>query len=422
MIYANGLKYACEACIKGHRSSSCSHRQRPLFEIKKKGRPVSQCEHCRQLRKTKQVHVKCNCEGGTEDVGTVVRGKAKRKMPASAAFPEGLRETDLSPSPPVPQKKSQASVSNNCACKSSGLCSCATLVIKKSDRFQVSGPSSDAYSPTVAPPPLTSVSSCCSGKNKPTQESHPQVRSNVDFNPHPPSLNHDFALAAPQVVTPASYSTNDVYHGSVPTLATDLFWPSGPGIGVCSCGASCACPGCFEHSDPSTILNSSENCPYACTTCSNCDGFGFAPSLSHQPAGTFTSSLPPPFITWPHSPAVTSFASSSRSHTPTPTSTSDCCGGSCKCSRQSLSCQCSSECCGCCSGCSCSESESEAAGAGAGQEGDTRERLGFAVSGERGSCCSETERYGHERQKDNEEGDSRTRKRRRVEARASISA
>src|SRR5258707_4553600 len=51
-----------ETCIKGHRSSSCKHSDRPLFEIKKKGRPVTQCEHCRELRKTKQVHVKCLCE------------------------------------------------------------------------------------------------------------------------------------------------------------------------------------------------------------------------------------------------------------------------------------------------------------------------------------------------------------------------
>jgi hypothetical protein len=54
-----------EACIKGHRSSSCKHTDRPLFEIKKKGRPVTQCEHCRELRKTKQVHVKCICQGKT---------------------------------------------------------------------------------------------------------------------------------------------------------------------------------------------------------------------------------------------------------------------------------------------------------------------------------------------------------------------
>jgi hypothetical protein len=60
-----------ESCIKGHRSSACKHNDRPLFEVKKKGRPITQCEHCRELRKTKQVHVKCMCgnkEKSTDDV------------------------------------------------------------------------------------------------------------------------------------------------------------------------------------------------------------------------------------------------------------------------------------------------------------------------------------------------------------------
>ncbi|CAO3625037.1 unnamed protein product [Mucor fragilis] len=55
-------KFACIKCIKGHRSSKCTHDKRELIEIKRKGRPVSQCETCRLLRKTKQVHVKCVCE------------------------------------------------------------------------------------------------------------------------------------------------------------------------------------------------------------------------------------------------------------------------------------------------------------------------------------------------------------------------
>ncbi|KZT72015.1 copper-fist-domain-containing protein [Daedalea quercina L-15889] len=61
MVLIAEKKYACEACIKGHRASVCQHTDRPLFEIKRKGRPVSQCQHCRELRKTKQVHVKCMC-------------------------------------------------------------------------------------------------------------------------------------------------------------------------------------------------------------------------------------------------------------------------------------------------------------------------------------------------------------------------
>jgi hypothetical protein len=34
---------------------------RPLVHINKKGRPVSQCPHCRGLRKARAQHVKCDC-------------------------------------------------------------------------------------------------------------------------------------------------------------------------------------------------------------------------------------------------------------------------------------------------------------------------------------------------------------------------
>ncbi|KAI9250167.1 copper fist DNA binding domain-containing protein [Phascolomyces articulosus] len=61
MPIINGIKFACNSCIKGHRSSHCNHVERPLFEIRRKGRPVTQCAYCRDLRKTKQVHVKCVC-------------------------------------------------------------------------------------------------------------------------------------------------------------------------------------------------------------------------------------------------------------------------------------------------------------------------------------------------------------------------
>jgi hypothetical protein len=59
-----------ESCIKGHRSSSCSHTERPLYEIKKKGRPISQCERCRQLRNTKKMHSKCTCSEGSSSSQT----------------------------------------------------------------------------------------------------------------------------------------------------------------------------------------------------------------------------------------------------------------------------------------------------------------------------------------------------------------
>ncbi|KAI1341268.1 hypothetical protein F5Y15DRAFT_29149 [Xylariaceae sp. FL0016] len=57
----DGEKWACEACVRGHRVSNCQHADRPLQHINKKGRPVSQCHHCRAMRKSRSSHVKCDC-------------------------------------------------------------------------------------------------------------------------------------------------------------------------------------------------------------------------------------------------------------------------------------------------------------------------------------------------------------------------
>ncbi|KAH8776432.1 hypothetical protein F5883DRAFT_247585 [Diaporthe sp. PMI_573] len=57
----DGEKWACESCVRGHRVSNCQHADRPLQHINKKGRPVSQCSHCRNMRRSKSAHVKCDC-------------------------------------------------------------------------------------------------------------------------------------------------------------------------------------------------------------------------------------------------------------------------------------------------------------------------------------------------------------------------
>ncbi|TDL20665.1 copper-fist-domain-containing protein [Rickenella mellea] len=136
MVFVNDKKYACETCIKGHRSSACTHTDRPLFEIKKKGRPVTQCEHCRELRKTKQVHVKCLCEHRDESEGQEVshsipakKGMQRRRhvylirfvltsytlaanrkgTVVNAAFPEGLKDApDVTISLGGPQQAEKA--------------------------------------------------------------------------------------------------------------------------------------------------------------------------------------------------------------------------------------------------------------------------------------------------------------------------
>ncbi|KAJ6446857.1 copper fist DNA binding domain-containing protein [Purpureocillium lavendulum] len=75
----NGETYACEACIRGHRTANCQHKDRPLQLIKKKGRPVSQCNHCRSMRQARSAHVKCECakraREGKLDQATVNGGR-----------------------------------------------------------------------------------------------------------------------------------------------------------------------------------------------------------------------------------------------------------------------------------------------------------------------------------------------------------
>lgn len=118
MVFINGIKYACATCIKGHRSSNCHHADRPLFEIKKKGRPVTQCTHCRELRKTKQVHVKCNCNEKRKDDSL---------KSLSVKFPNGLRDVmaeNVTDSQLQPVKHKVESLLNPCTCATGGQCIC----------------------------------------------------------------------------------------------------------------------------------------------------------------------------------------------------------------------------------------------------------------------------------------------------------
>ena len=121
MVLIDGTKYACQSCIKGHRSSKCTHTARPLTEIKspssdlppppprasdlelikpprsraEKGRPTSQCTHCRTLRKTKSVHGRCDCAARDAERAST--------LPPSLSLPHLAARAE--PPSPRPQRK-----------------------------------------------------------------------------------------------------------------------------------------------------------------------------------------------------------------------------------------------------------------------------------------------------------------------------
>lgn len=103
--------------MRGHRVSNCQHSDRPLQHINKKGRPVSQCTHCRTLRKSRSAHVRCDCGG--------------EKAHSKGACPQdGDTQAD------------------NCCCSHGGRCNCA---LKKEHLDPVPESDSDEASSSSTP-------------------------------------------------------------------------------------------------------------------------------------------------------------------------------------------------------------------------------------------------------------------------------
>jgi hypothetical protein len=84
--------------------SNCQHADRPLTHINKKGRPVSQCPHCRGLRKSHASHVKCVC-------GDKAHAKAECGLPDKG---------DVDPASDYGAADGQS-----CCCSHGGRCACA---------------------------------------------------------------------------------------------------------------------------------------------------------------------------------------------------------------------------------------------------------------------------------------------------------
>lgn len=165
MVLINDKKFACATCIKGHRVSGCTHTDRPLFEVKKKGRPTTQCQCCKDRRKVagSSVHNKCVCGDSaskpapitvsTQPVATstatvdetrgsvtppveTVNAETKKGKPGSkATYPNGLRDVHeiaaaaealgvLSQDGHRAAERSLRSLLNPCTCKTTGKCKC----------------------------------------------------------------------------------------------------------------------------------------------------------------------------------------------------------------------------------------------------------------------------------------------------------
>ncbi|GAV54886.1 hypothetical protein ZYGR_0AS02090 [Zygosaccharomyces rouxii] len=91
MVLINGVKYACERCIRGHRVTTCTHTDQPLMMIKPKGRPSTTCDHCKELRKNKNANPSGVCTCGRLEKKRLAQ-KAKEEARAKAKEEKKLHE------------------------------------------------------------------------------------------------------------------------------------------------------------------------------------------------------------------------------------------------------------------------------------------------------------------------------------------
>ncbi|KAG9076232.1 hypothetical protein FRC06_009631, partial [Ceratobasidium sp. 370] len=264
---AAALILCSETCIKGHRSSSCQHTERALFEIKKKGRPVTQCDHCRELRKTKQVHVRCSCDAKPDQVPAAPKAPGVKKgsrLPAEAAYPHGLSPsvTGVATSPAPPKHAAET-----CACGEGESCHCC--VPRKA--------ASKAHAPPAHP----------SGHTPPPVYASGHSPNNPHQHPHQHHLHAYAPYTRPAVRLPTDAHGAHLATNSNPNLGLSAsnFVPN-PGamyrVGSCACGTTCACPECAHHrQQPHSHQpqqgqpvqgHGGEPCPVRCANCFDCAG------------------------------------------------------------------------------------------------------------------------------------------------------
>lgn len=99
MVLINGVKYACERCIRGHRVTTCNHTDQPLLMIKPKGRPSTTCSYCKELRKNKTA----------KPPGTCTCGRQEKKRQAQRAKEEA-------------RAKAKQQAAHNCTCGTQIVC------------------------------------------------------------------------------------------------------------------------------------------------------------------------------------------------------------------------------------------------------------------------------------------------------------
>jgi len=262
MVFVNGQKFACESCIKGHRSSGCHHTERVLFKIEKKGRPSTQCDKCRQLRKTQNYHGRCNCSGDSSASASSSKSSrsAKRTMTSKistlSAYPNGLKDildasSEITLTGAHPKQRVDTLL-NPCDCSDPySRCHCDAEGKKQLHALRII----DIATTQLKASPVV----------------HPQ---RIELAPIRDSRETQTQHAAP----------------TLPSCHDASVFPRFVESDRCCCGTQCACPGCKEHRR-TPIAPEEPDCPDRCASCVDHVTENALPSTSRSASDHYTGSI-----------------------------------------------------------------------------------------------------------------------------------
>jgi len=148
VVKSDGSKWACSSCLKGHRVSGCNHTDRELTLVPKKGRPVTQCHHCRLERKKRSAHVKCDC--GETDKVHHPKEKCIHLREAEERAKNGFHEAPALDKDPA--HLAAVAEEQGCCCHHGGKCTCSQT---KKELVEDGAP----HGPAVHKPRLESIKS-----------------------------------------------------------------------------------------------------------------------------------------------------------------------------------------------------------------------------------------------------------------------
>ncbi|KAI9826454.1 MAG: hypothetical protein M1826_006663 [Phylliscum demangeonii] len=226
----NGVKYACEPCMRGHRSSKCTHSDRILVQVRKPGRPLSSCPHpgghcsCTGLRMAIPKASNCAC-GNDSDVGchadaqasSIVLDNPNRRASTPASVLRSVVAASAAPSDKVRKRGRRPSTS---------LSTATVKAIQKADS-QTLNPSEDQ--PSI-PGPVKAISKENGCLLTTVVPSEPQSESpdNDQTQPAPPPQACSCGANNPSRPQPSPTETGPIASAVSSAVSSAVFSPGNP--------------------------------------------------------------------------------------------------------------------------------------------------------------------------------------------------